>query len=201
MNQAERQEPTTDPVEPDVPSPGRSVRKPSVAALGLAVAGACLVLSTGCGGEAGQQVAPGPYTGAEKVEVTDLSDLPEEVGHNVYWAGKRGGAPVGVSTDRSGNVHLRYLPGRAAADDPDPVFFDVGSYPFPGAYKATADLVGQPGNVRVEVPGGVAFYPRSRPTSVILAFRDDPDVQVEVFHPDPKKALYFAKSGVIVPVS
>jgi hypothetical protein len=56
------------------------------------------------------------------------------------------------------------------------------------------------GNVRVDIPGAVAVQPKSRPTSVIIAFRKDPDVQVEVFHPDPEKALAFAKSGAIVPV-
>ena len=188
------------PADPDAPRFGPGARALIVAAIVLVIVGGYLLLTSGGDDPATAPMPASPYENAEKVEVSEVAGLPEEVGHGVYWAGEKSGEAVGVSTDASGNVHLRYLPEEIDADTPDAGWLDVGSYPFPGAYKATTDLSREKGNVAVKVPGAVAFYPKSRPTSVILAFRNDPDVQVEVYHPDPEKALAFAKSGAIVPV-
>ena len=186
--------------DPEAPRFGPGARALIVAAIVLVVGAVYLAVSSGGDDASDRSMPPGPYANAERVEVSKVAGLPEEVGHGVYWAGEKTGEPVGVSTDDSGNVHLRYLPEGVEPDSPDPAYLDVGSYPFPGALDATAALAKEKGNIPVKVPGAVAFYPESRPTSVIIAFRKDPDVQVEVFHPDPEKALAFAKSGAIVPV-
>ena len=199
MNDAQAKDPTPDPTQADAPRFGPGARALMVIAAVLVVGAVYLALS---GGDEGSDTSmpAGPYANAERVEVAEVSALPEDVGHGVYWAGEKSGDPVGVSTDDTGNVHLRYLPEGVEPDDPAPAYLDIGSYPFPGALDATTALAKEKGNVPVKVPGAVAFFPESRPTSVILTFRKDPDVQVEVFHPDPKKALAFAKSGAIVPV-
>ena len=200
MNDTEQTATTPEPAEPDSPRFGAGARTLMVIAAVLVVGAGYLAISSG-GDDASETPMPAsPWEGAEKVEASEVSGLAEEVGHGVYWAGERSGKPVGVSTDEGGNVHVRYLPADADPANPAPAYFDVGSYPFGGAYAATAALARDTGNVPVKVPGAAAFYPESRPTSVILSFRKDPDVQVEVFHPEPKKALAYVKSGAIVPV-
>lgn len=193
--------PTGYPAEdPDSPRFGPGARALIVAAIALIAVAVYLLLSSGGDEETDSSMMTTPYAEAEKLEVSEVAGLPEQVGHPVFWAGEKNGEPIGVSTDDAGNVHLRYLPEDVDPRTPEPSWLDIGSYPFPGAYRATSDLVEDKGNVPVKVPGAVAFYPESRPTSVILAFRKAPDVQVEVFHPEPDKALAFAKSGDIVPV-
>ena len=200
MNDAQATTSQNDQIEAEDPRFGPGARALIVAALILIAGAIYLAISAGGDDSGDQAVSMSPYADAEKVDIPDVAGLSEEVGHTVYWVGERSGEPVGVSTDDVGNVHLRYLPEDAEADDPDPAYLDIGSYPFPGALNATRNLIDDKGNVPVKVPGAVALYPESRPTSVILSFKNDPDVQVEVFHPDPKRALEFARSGAIVPV-
>lgn len=200
MNETQTGTPTPESLDDLGPRFGSGARALMVAAGALLLVSIYFIFFSG-GDDASQSVmTSSPYDGAETVEVTEISEIPKDVGHAVYWAGERGGKPVGVSSDPMGNVHVRYLPPDADPAQPAPAYFDVGSYPFPGAYAATKGLLEDDGNRRVEVPGAVAFYPESRPTSVILSFRKNPDVQVEVFHPVPKKALSFVRSGAIVPV-
>ena len=165
-----------------------------------AIAAGSLAAASGCGDSDDRGEAANPWEGAKRVEVSGLEGLSAQAGHRVYWAGERSGRPVGVSIDSDRNVNIRYLPDGVDPAVSSPNYFNVASYPFPGAYDETARLAGNNGNVRVKVPGAVAFYPESRPTSVILSFRKSPDVQVEIFDPDPKKALKAARSGAIVPV-
>jgi hypothetical protein len=200
MNDTQATPPKQDSIDADAPRFGPGARALIVAAFVLVIGAVYLAFTSGGDDQSQTMMTSSPYANAEKVEVSEVSGLPEEVGHAVFWAGEKGGDPVGVSSDEAGNVHLRYLPEDAEADDPEPAYLDIGSYPYPGALNATAGLLKDKGNVRVDIPGAVAVQPKSRPTSVIIAFRKDPDVQVEVFHPDPEKALAFAKSGAIVPV-
>lgn len=199
MNEAATDPTPQVPPGDDSPRLGAGARTLIVLAIVLIAGLIFLLISSGDDSDTSDTVMS-PYAGAERVEVSEVEGLAEDAGHGVYWAGEKTGDPVSVSTDDAGNVHLRYLPEGVDPDDPASGWLDVGSYPFPGAYAATETLARDKGNVKVKVPGAVAFYPESRPSSVILAFRNDPDVQVEVYHPEPKKALAFVKSGAIVPV-
>lgn len=49
--------------------------------------------------------------------------------------------------------------------------------------------------------GGTAVQNSSSPTSVYVAFPDETGYEIEVYAPDPAKALDLVKSGDIQPVS
>ena len=138
---------------------------------------------------------------ARIVAESELSSLPAEVDHEVFWAGAQGGTELEFSSDEAGNVHVRYLTGGAEAGDPSQAFLNIGSYPFAGAYQATRKLAAGQGVVKVNEHGGVGFYDPANPYSVIIAWPDHPDLQVEVYHPVKNQALEVVRSGDIVPVS
>ena len=129
----------------------------------------------------------------------ELTALPGEAGHALYWAGDRPGMELEYS-DSDGNVHIRYLPEGTDPGAPEQTFLDVGTYPFKGAYRATKALAGQKGMVRVPHRHGVGFYDRSRPYSVTLAYQDQPNLQIEVYLPEKNQALKVVRSGDIVPL-
>jgi len=137
---------------------------------------------------------------ARIVAEDELAGLPAEVGHEVFWAGPQPDTTIEFSSDSAGNVHLRYLTGEAGAGDPNQ-FLNIGSYPFAGAYEATRKLANGPGLTKVTEHGGVGFYDPANPYSVIIAWADQPDLQVEVYDPVKDRALEVVRSGDIVPVS
>lgn len=138
---------------------------------------------------------------ARMVETDELGDLPDEVGHAVFWAGPQPGATLEFSHDDAGNVHIRYLTGGAEVGDPNQGYLNIGSYPFPGAYDATRELANGPGVVRVSQHGGIGFFDPANPYSVIIAWPAYPDLQVEVYDPEKNRALEYVRAGGIVPVS
>jgi hypothetical protein len=138
---------------------------------------------------------------ARIVSEDELGALPEEVNHEVFWAGPHSDTELEFSADDAGNVHIRYLTGEAEAGDASQGFLNIGSYPFAGAYEATRKLANSPGVVKVTEHGGVGFYDPANPYSVIIAWQDHPDLQVEVYDPVKNRALEVVRSGDIVPVS
>ncbi len=138
---------------------------------------------------------------ARIVEEGDLAALPAEVGHEIYWAGNQPDAVMEFTADQAGNVHIRYLTGGAEAGSPEQGYLNIGSYPFAGAYEATRRLANGPNLVKVTEHGGVGFYDPANPYSVILAWPEQPDLQVEVYDPTGNRALELVRSGDIVPVS
>jgi len=166
------------------------------------VAGISVWFLTGCNRDGGKDLAmPGATSNdARIVPVDEISSVPEEVGHAVYWAGERPDTEVELSDDPSRNVHLRYLTDGSEAGTAAQTFLDIGTYPFNNAYQTTRDLSKQSSLTTVPIDGGVGFYDKENPFSVILAFSDEPDLQIEVYHPEKNGALDVVRSGDIVPV-
>lgn len=135
--------------------------------------------------------------GAVAATVADLTRLERTLGRKVYWAGSEAGVTYELSRS-GGRVYLRYLPAGAALGSSAP-YLTVATYPYKGAYQATSATASEPGSVRVAVPGGVAFYARTRPTNVYVAFKGI-DEQVEVFDPSPGRARALVAAGKITPV-
>ncbi|MBN8867756.1 MAG: hypothetical protein J0H98_09390 [Solirubrobacterales bacterium] len=189
-------------VKPEVPKAGTGQRVAIVAFAAILVGVAVWGL-TACNrdGDPSSAAVGADPTDARVVAADELAALPDEVGHQVFWAGERSDTQIEFSHDGSGNTHLRYLTDGAEPGTPEQSFLNIGTYPFTGAYEATRNLASRKGLVRITANGGVGFYDPANPYSVIIAWPEQPDLQVEVYDPEKNAALDVVRSGDIVPVS
>jgi hypothetical protein len=120
---------------------------------------------------------------ASDASVGDLKKLATSA-NPVYWLGPVAGKKYELTRTPDGRVYVRYLPSRARIGAQKP-YLTVATYPLAHALAATRAAAQRRGTVKTTFPGGVvAFYSRTKPTSVYLAF-PGVDEQVEVFDPSP----------------
>jgi hypothetical protein len=147
------------------------------------------------------RISPVPSSQAAPaiVSTAGLQALARSIGHPLYWAGPRPGTAYELRRTTDGLVYVRYLPAGTKAGA-NLAALTVGTYPVQGAFAAGLQQAKRSGSVQVPVTGGgVAFYARSAPTSVYLAF-PGLNVQVEVYDPSPAQARALVTSGKIVPI-
>jgi len=147
------------------------------------------------------QIAPVPASQAAPAMFSPdrLKALAHSLGHPLYWAGLQPGTNYEVTRTPDGRVYVRYLPAgtKAGANE---VLLTVGTYPVRGAFATTLGLAKRSDSLQAPViGGGVAFYARSAPTSVYIAFPGS-DYQIEVYDPLPAQAKQLVTSGKIVPI-
>ena len=76
----------------------------------------------------------------------------------------------------------------------------VGTYGIANAFTVTQSSASRPDAVQVPVTGGgIAFYSKSTPTNVYVAYPGQP-VQIEVYDPSPGRAKELVTTGKIVPL-
>lgn len=152
------------------------------------------------GSSGGSGTAAKAGAGPQAATSSDLVTLQDEVGHPVYWAGDQPNTHLEATNEKDGRVYVRYLTGNAEIGDPKPTFLTIGTYPVKNAIAALQKEAGKPGEKTLHGPGGsfIALN-QSSATSVYLAYPDQ-DWQVEVYDPDPAKALSLATTGDIQPV-
>jgi hypothetical protein len=116
----------------------------------------------------------------------------------IYWAGPQPDVTFEL-TEGNGRTYLRYLPSGVASGSPD-AYLTIGTYSFPNAYRSTLSVADESGSVKLAAPGGaVAFYRRSRPTNVYLAFPGIND-QIEVYDPNAAQGQALVTGGSIAAV-
>jgi len=142
--------------------------------------------------------APPPTTAA-LVSAEGLRTLAAAVGRPVYWAGEKRGFDFEATQTPEGRFYVRCLPEGVAAGS-DRLFLTVGTYQLADAFAVTQAAARRPGSVRLELPGGIAFYSRERPTSVYLAYPGS-EYQIEVYDPSPGRARRLVTSGRVRPVA
>ncbi len=129
-----------------------------------------------------------------------LRALPGQVGHEVYWGGKKTGYTYELTQTSQGNIFVRYLPAGVEVGDPRPNFFTVGTYPKRDAYASLKKLATKPGSVSRQLAGGgIAVYSKQRPESVYVAYPRK-GFQVEVYDPSAARALHAVVSGQVRPL-
>ena len=130
----------------------------------------------------------------------DLVSLQDKLGRPLYWAGARSGAKYELTQTTGGNVYIRYLPQGTSLGDPRPGFLTVGTYPLANGYaRLVAAAKKQGGKLRKREDGGIVVVTRGRPSSAYLAYPRK-GFQVEVYDPDPGRAVKLALSTRIRPV-
>jgi hypothetical protein len=138
---------------------------------------------------------------AQAVSVAELSELPGQVGHAVYWAGSRPGMQYELTRTADGRVYVRYLPSGVEAGDASSRFLTVGTYPVADALARTKAAGARPGAEQFALRGGgVAIFDRSRPTNVYFAYPGTA-LQVEVYDPSARTARRLVESGAVQPIA
>jgi hypothetical protein len=136
---------------------------------------------------------------ASAASLQTLSSLPGELGHDVYWAGRRSGYTYEL-TQVNGNIYIRYLPAGVAVGDPRPNYLTVGTYPARRAYAVLKKQARKAVNrSRPAGRGGIAVWSKQRPQSVYVAYPGS-NLQVEVYAPSSVEARRLATSGTVKPI-
>jgi hypothetical protein len=140
--------------------------------------------------------------GPEAATQGDISDLANKNKQPIYWAGNQPNtSDIELTQNAAGNVYVRYLTGNAPIATPKPAYLTVGTYPFGNSLKAIDVISKKPGAKTYTVAnGGTAVQNTNTPTSVYVAYPDEKGYEIEVYDPDPAKALALVKSGDIQPV-
>jgi hypothetical protein len=174
----------------------RGVRVGAVVALALAAGlAAWLVIGNRNDGEE----TPTPERSVAAVSQAGLETLAGALGTPIYWAGAQDGISYELTQTPSNRIFVRYLPQGVAVDSADPYLF-VATFPVSDAFNVTRAEAQKPGAVKIPIGnGGVAFYARSTPTNVYLAFPGT-NQQIQVFDPDAANAHRLVRAGAIEPV-
>lgn len=184
---------------PYVPPAGRALL-----AVLLAVAAGVLVwllLIRGDGGSGGETSSSSLRAGAgpSAAQAEDLVALEGRLGIPVYWAGEPGDETLELTRTADDRIYVRYLDQGVEPGDPDPSFLTVGTYPLDGAFKLIEKAAQRDGAVVEDGPGGsLVVTNEDSLTSVYVGFPGE-EYQVEVYDPDPDRALDLATSGQIEP--
>jgi hypothetical protein len=129
-----------------------------------------------------------------------IKKLASESGGEVYWAGDEGADTFEWTELGTGEIFVRYLTGDAEVGDPRAAYLTVATYPVGDGLEAIEKAAKDPGARTFEVPdGGTGLVNENAPASVYLAFEGS-EYQIEVYDPDPARALELVESGQIVPV-
>ncbi len=129
-----------------------------------------------------------------------LTELEDELGHPVYWAGERPPLRIEAADVEGGSVYLRYLPPGVPAGDPRVGFLTVGTYPVPDAVAALRRVAKQAGVAVRRSADGAAILPNSSSRGSVYLAYPNTDIQVEVYDPAPGRAGRMVAAGEIRPV-
>ena len=125
-----------------------------------------------------------------------LSALAAQLGHPIYWLGRKPGVTYELTQTGAGAVFVRYLPSGVAPGANRP-HLTVATYPFPGAFAALRRTAAQnPTGTITLSGGGLAVVDAGYPNSIHVAYPGVP-YQVEVFAPSPARARAVVSSGQV----
>jgi hypothetical protein len=145
-------------------------------------------------------IAPQAGEAPALVSEDDLRAIADELDQPIYWAGRIDGTQLELTRTDDDHTYVRYLSEDAEAGTPDPGFLTVGTYRFEDAERALEEVAEREGAMVVEGDAGRAVVTSEEtPTS---AYFSSPDgrFQVEVYDPDPARAIELASSGRVRPI-
>jgi hypothetical protein len=135
------------------------------------------------------------------VDVSDLSDASERLGHPIYWAGERPQTKLELAESDSGRVYVRYLDEDAEPGVRSTDFMTVATYKVENAAAALRRGAKTRSNAELarSDDGAVILIDPSTPGSIRLAYPGS-DEQVELYTPKVADGIRLATNGSIQPV-
>jgi hypothetical protein len=129
-------------------------------------------------------------------DATEIQQLAADLGRPVYWAGPTGAETFEWTALSDGRTYIRYLTGGAQVEDPRPLYLTVATYPVGDGVKAVKSAARSADTDTVRAPDGAIAYAPKDTSSVYVAYPGS-EYQIEVFDPNPRRALKLVKSGRI----
>jgi hypothetical protein len=138
----------------------------------------------------------GPVAYSER----ELVDQAGEFDHPVYWVGPQPAiSEYELTETEDGPVYIRYLTAGKEPGDPDPEFLSVGTYPLPNAVKQMREGEAA-GGQELSRQADYSLQVGANGKSAYVVFDDQPDLQIEIFDPQPGVATKLAKSAALRPL-
>jgi hypothetical protein len=144
----------------------------------------------------------GASSNAVALSSSELIARADSLGGPAYWVGPRADTDSYELTETAdGRIYIRYLTGGAEAGDPRPEFLTIGSYPVKDAKQALEGAARAAGNGQTLTKhDGYEALSSPEATDTYVVFDEQPDVQVEVFSPNPGEAAQLVNSGAVQPL-
>jgi hypothetical protein len=140
-------------------------------------------------------------TPAVALSESELLARASDLGQTAIWVGPTAGTKsYELSTEADGRVYIRYLTGDAKAGDPRPDFLTVGTYPVAGAGAALRNAAKAAPGQTLSHHAGYEVLSSKEATNAYVVFDDQPDLQIEIFSPQPGEAADLASSGALKPL-
>jgi hypothetical protein len=132
---------------------------------------------------------------------SELIDKAPSFSHVAYWVGPQEGTDQYELTETpDGRIYVRYLTEGADVGNDSPDFVTVGTYAFPDAKKGLG-VARSAGQLKsIDEGDGYSVADGTSGQNVYVVFDDQPDLQVEVFSPEPGKARDLVDSGALEPI-
>jgi hypothetical protein len=144
-----------------------------------------------------EQAARNTVTRARPRSLTTLSHT---LGQPIYWVGPEPRKKLELTQTPSKRVYIRYLPLRVPIGDRSGGYLIIGTYRVDNAYRAIRRASREPGAHLLRLGGGViGVYNDNFRTNVYFAAPHS-NYQVEVFDPNPRRALALVRSGRVRPI-
>lgn len=172
----------------------KGAKRTLILAVAAVVVVAAVVLIAGGGDDDSSSNAPQALSEAELIEQVD------ELGQTVYWVGPQPDSEgYELTTAEDGSVFLRYVLNDASGEDPQTEYLTVGTYPVPDAAGALLNAKeSSPGAKLTEHDGYQVL--EGGPKNVYVVFSAQPELQIELYSPEPDEADRLANAGVLTTI-
>jgi len=138
--------------------------------------------------------------GPEATTPTGLSGVSKRLGQPIYWAGSQPNTKLEFTRSTVGRLYVRYLPAGVKVGQRTHGYLTVATFPFNGAYHALKVVAKQPGAiVKQGANDGLVVTNKHSPIYVFVAYPGK-NYEIEVYDPDPNRALSIAQSGSLRPI-
>lgn len=153
------------------------------------------------GGSDNSSSSTGESSTREALSESELISQAGGLEHAVFWVGSRPGTEsYELTTAGGGNIYIRYLSDGAKAGDPRPDFLTIGTYPVPNAKEALHKAQKTHTGYNLTSHEGYETLEGKSGTDAYVVFDDQPELQIEIFSPNPGEAAELATSGALAPL-
>jgi hypothetical protein len=143
---------------------------------------------------------PAVHSSVGRATAQSLTALSRLQRRPIYWAGPSRRTKLELTQTTNGRIYVRYLPQKVKIGDRRGRYLIIGTYRVPNAYRAIQNAAKEPGAHLIRLRGRtLAVYNESSRTNVYFALPNS-NYQVEVYDPNPNRALALVRSGKIRPI-